>query len=787
MKALDKKLFRDLWHLRGQVITVALVVASGIATYVSMHGSYNSLESALNDYYSRYRFADVFGQVKRAPESLAQRISAIPGVAAVQTRVVMDVTLDVPDLPEPAIGRLVSIPEHQRPILNDLFIRRGRYIQSGQRDEAIISEAFATANHLDVGDTVGAVINGRWDRLRIVGIALSPEFVYEIRASDLFPDNKRFGVLWVGRETLGYSFNMQGAFNDLSIALAPGSSMAEVIERLDALLEPYGGLGAYGRTEQISARFLTDEVAQDRITGIFIPLIFLSIAAFLINGVLSRLVRTQKSQVGLLKAFGYSNLSIGIHYLQFALTVVFLGTLIGTPLGFWLGSSIARMYQNFFRFPELRFIPSFSQVAISVLISAAAACIGALTSVRSVVSLPPAEAMHAQGPTRFRAGLAERLGLNRIFPLSVRMILRNLERKPWNAVLSVAGISCAVAVLVVGFYFYDAIDFIYRVEFQEASREDSTVVLNEPHGSEAIFDLRHLPGVVRMEPFRSVPVRLRFQHRSRRVGILGLSNDTELRRLVDRNLKVITLPAQGLVLSTKLAEILGVSPGDTIDVEVLEGRRPKERMVVSGLLDGLLGISAYMDLPALNRMMQEGGTISGGYLAVDSLDAPKLYATLKQTPAVSGIGVREAMLASFHATIEENMGITTSVLIVFAAIIAIGIVYNSARIALSERGHELASLRVLGFRQQEIGIMLLGEQGLLTAVSLPAGLALGYGICALLTRAMETELYRLPLVLSARTYSLSVLVVIVASFLSGIVILRILRNIDLVSVLKARE
>jgi putative ABC transport system permease protein len=787
MRALDKKLLRDLWHLRGQVITVALVVASGIAAYVSMHGSYNSLETALDDYYAAYRFADVFAQLKRAPESLTQRISAIPGVAVAQTRIVVDVTLDVPGVQEPALGRLVSIPERRAPMLNDLFLRRGRYITAGERDEAIVSEAFATANHLELGETVGAVINGRWDRLRIVGIALSPEYVYEIRATDLFPDNRRFGVFWVGRETLGYSFNMQGAFNDISISLAPGASQAEVIERLDSMLETYGGLGSYGRGEQISARFLADEVTQDRVSGIFIPLVFLSIAAFLINGVLSRLVRTQKSQVGLLKAFGYGNFSLGFHYLEFALTTVFLGTLIGTPVGFWLGTGIARMYQDFFRLPELRFIPSFSQVIVSVIISAGAACIGALISVRSAVSLPPAEAMKPEGPTHYRAGLAERFGLNRVFSVSVRMILRNLERKPWNAVLSMAGIACAVAILVVGFYFYDAINYIYQVEFQEASREDSTVVLNEPHGSEAFFDLKHLPGVIRTEPFRAVPVRLRYEHRSRRIGILGLPNNSDLRRLVDRNQNVVPIPSQGIMLSTKLAEILGVSAGDTIDVEVLEGRRPKVRVVVYGLIDGLLGISAYMDLQSLNRMMQEGGTISGGYLEVDSQDAPSLYSTLKRTPGVSGIAVREAMLASFRATIEGNMKISTSLLIVFAAIIAIGIVYNSARIALSERGHELASLRVLGFRQQEIGIMLLGEQGLLTAVSLPMGLALGYGICALLTRVMETELYRLPLVISNRTYSISLLVVIVASFLSGLVILRLLRKVDLVSVLKARE
>ncbi|HET7214876.1 MAG TPA: FtsX-like permease family protein, partial [Terriglobia bacterium] len=358
MTALDKKLWRDLRLMRGQLVTVALVVACGVATYVTMRGAYESVAAEQQEYYSRYRFAEVFSHLKRAPNSLAENIAMIPGVASVQTRVVVEVTLDVPNLPEPALGRLISIPEWPTPMLNDLCIRRGRYIEPGRRGEVLVSEAFARANHLDVGQSIGAVINGRWERLRIAGIAISPEYVYEIRGTEVFPDNRRFGVFWMGRKALGPAFNMEGAFNDVALTIAPGASEQEAITRLDALLTRYGGLGAYGRYDQISNRFLSDEIGQDRITGIFVPAIFLGIAALLIHIVLSRLVGTQRGAIGLLKACGYSNGSIALHYLKFALAAVLLGTVVGGPLGVWLGQGLAKLYEDFFRFPELRFVQS---------------------------------------------------------------------------------------------------------------------------------------------------------------------------------------------------------------------------------------------------------------------------------------------------------------------------------------------------------------------------------------------------------------------------------------------
>lgn len=787
LSALNRKLLRDLWHMRGQIVTVGLIVASGIATYVTMRGTYESMERAQQEYYARYRFADVFAQLKRAPNSVVNAISAIRGVAVAQTRVVVEVNLDIPGLEEPAVGRLVSVPENQAPTLNDVFLRRGRYIEPGRQDEVLISEAFASANNLDVGNSIGAVINGRWEPLRIVGIALSPEYVYEIRGAEVFPDNKRFGVMWMSRNSLGPLFNMEGGFNDVSLTLAPGSNEADVIGQLDRILEPYGGLGAYGREDQISNRFLTDEIAQDRITGVFVPAIFLGIAAFLIHVVLSRLIATQRNPIGLLKAFGYSDLAVGVHYLQFALVAVLLGTVVGAPLGIWLGRGMARMYQNFFRFPELRFVAAPRLIVWSIAISALAACFGAWLSLRAAVSLPPAEAMRPESPPQFREGIAEHLGIARAISISARMILRNVERRPWKAVLTVVGMSFAVAILIVGFYFFDAIEYLVQVRFRTAQRDDVTVSLAEARGERARYDVNHLTGVLHSEAFRNAPARLRFGHRTKRIGLQGLEPDADLRRVVGRDFDVARIPSEGMLLTAKLAEVLGAKPGDVVTVEVLEGARPTTQVAIAGTVDEMIGLSAYMDIHTLNRMMREGPSISGAYLSVDPEKLPALYSQLKRTPAVTGVGVRAAMLESFYRTIAESLNISTTALNIFAALIAIGMVYNSARVALSERGHELASLRVLGFSQREISFMLLGEQGFLALAAVPLGFLIGYGICAVLTEAMQTELYRMPLVVNASTYALAVLIVGLACMGTGALLYRRLSRLDLVAVLKTRE
>jgi putative ABC transport system permease protein len=787
LKALDRKLLRDLWHLRGQMTAIAVVVACGVAIVVTTRSSYSSLLASRAAYYGDYRFADVFAHLTRAPEALRQRLVAIPGVAEVDTRIVTEVTLDVPGLAEPATGRLVSLPERRRPILNDLHLRRGRWLERGRRDEVMVSEAFAVANALAVGSTIGAVINGRWDRLTIVGVALSPEYVYEIGAGGLFPDNRRFGVLWMSRDALGPAFDMVGAFNDVSLALTPEAVEADVVARVDRLLERYGGLGAYGRGDQVSARFLNDEIAQNRVSGTVVPAIFLGIAAFLLNIVLARLVSTEREQIGVLKAFGYADRAVAWHYLKLGLVALLIGAMAGIALGLWFAAQTNARYAEFYRFPTFVFRLDWTAVGLALLVTLAAAVTGAAGAVRRVVALPPAAAMQPEPPARFRVGVFEHLEIDRLLTVPGRIIARNLKRRPAKAALSAFGIAFAVAILVVGRFFVDAMRYVADVQFRHVQRENLSVAFDAPRPWAVRYELERLPGVLQAEGYRSVAVRLRAGHRSRRTALLGLEQSGELRRMVGRDLRPVALPPEGVVLTAKLGEILRVAPGDTITIEVLEGARPVRRAAVSGFADELLGLSAYMERGTLNRLVREGATLSGAFLRVDPLAAPGLYQRLKRLPGVAGVSSRDAALASFESTLAKSIGIMTAILIGFAGALAVAMVYNAARIALSERARELASLRVLGFTRGEISLMLLGEQGLLTLAGIAAGLGIGYGFCGVLAGLYQWELFRIPLIVTPQTYAFAIVVILGAAAASALLIRRRLDRLNLVAVLKTRE
>ena len=787
MKPLTRKLFRDLLHLRGQMFAVAAVVACGIVVFVSMTSVKYSLEASRWNYYSRYCFGDVFLQVKRAPESWRETVSRMPGVASVATRIVTDVTLDVPGLDEPATGRLVSIPERGEPPLNGLFIAEGRSIEPGQPGEVVASRPFMEANGLRPGATVGAVINGRWKELRIVGSGLSPEYIYEVQPGSFFPDKRRFGVLWMGRKALESALDMDGAFNDLSLTLTYGASEKEVINRLDQLFGRYGSLGAYGRGEQLSDRFISDEIKQLGTQVTVLPSIFLAVAVFLLNIVLQRLVSTQRDQIAVLKAMGYPNSAIGLHFLGFALVPAAAGALLGSAVGAWLGTRLVRIYGDVYHFAELVYVFRAWNLLAAVGLSASAAIGGALLAVRRAVRMPPAEAMRPDAPPVYRPGLLDRGGFGRRFTVPVRIIVRNIERRPWKSAVSVIMISLSVAILIAGRYTYDAVDRMIEVEFGEKHREDVTVIFNDPMPPSVAFAIARLNGVLEHEYYREEPARLWFGHRSRRQAIRGLQTATGLQRLVDAARRRVTLPSGGLLLTSKLADILGVKVGDRLHVELLRGARRSAEVPVAGTIDEILGLSAYMPLDELDRLAGDGGALNAANLRIDPECEGQLYRQFKQMPGIAGITMLKALRRSFDELIAESMTTSTLILTIFACILAFAVVYNGARISLSERSWELSSLRVIGFTKGEIAFILLGEQALFCMVAVPIGFLIGIGLSALLCAALSSELYRLPFVFSPANFIFSFAVLVTVSVASGLAVRRRLVTLDLIAVLKTRE
>lgn len=788
MTALDRKLWRDLWQLRGPAVAIAFVIAAGVATFVMFLTTLDSLQLSRASFYSNYRFADVFAPLERAPESLRARIMAIPGVHHVDTRVVAPVMIDITGFPEPITGLITSVPDDGKPLLNRLYLKAGRLVERGRDDEVVISEAFAQAHGFVPGDALAVIIKGKRKTLTIVGTAISPEHIHQLRPGGVFPDYERYGVMWMARTPLGTAYDMEGGFNHVVASLAPGADADDVIARLDDLLAPYGGVGAVAREHQTSHRFLAQEFrVLESLAGIF-PAIIMGVAAFLLNVVMGRLVGMQRDQIATLKAFGYGNSDIALHYFKLVTVIVLLGSAIGLGGGAALGRWLSGIYTDFFRLPYLLFFLHAGVAVNAVLIGLAAALAGTVVALRGAARLRPAEAMRPEAPALHRQTPLAGLGLERRLTAPTRMILRHLSHRPLRSLLSVLGIAFAVGTLMTGRFQEDSVSYMMGVQYGLAQREDVAVTFVDPTSRRALYDLQNLRGVEHGEVFRYAPVRLRHGHRTERTAIRGVQAGGELQRLIDQaSLRPVVLPAEGVVLTDYLADLLGVQPGDKVTVEILEGNRPVREVPVADVVHQLVGVSAYMDLDALNRLLREGRAISGAYLAIDERYAPEIYRALKDMPRVAGTVVRVQEIKNFHETMEETMLFFTFVATLFASVMSLGIVYNSARITLTERSRDLASLRVLGFTRGEISYILLGELAVLTALAVPLGLLIGRWLCWYIARSLESDLYRVALILEPDTYAFAAAVTLAAVIISALAVRRRLDRLDLIAVLKTRE
>jgi putative ABC transport system permease protein len=787
LRSIDRKLLRDLWRMRGQAVAIVFVMIAGVTTYVSMISIYDTLEHTLARYYEDHNFADGFASVRRAPEQVADRLREIPGVLEVQTGVTAAANLEVGDFPDPITGLIVSVPEGRQPDLNRLFIREGRLVEPGREDEVLLNEPFATTHDLVPGDRITAIISGRRRALTVVGIALSPPHLMQVQPGTMFPDPARFGILWMGRSALAAAYDMTGAFNDVAFTLAPGASIDDVTTHVDLVLDRYGGVGAYGREDHPSHAMLREEFRQLEGMAAVLPVIFLAVAAFLLNIVVTRLIALQREQIGVLKAFGYRNRDVGLHYVKLVLVIALVGALGGTILGAWMGRAMGDLYLEYFNFPSLDYELRLSVVITAVLLTAGAALVGVIRAVRKAVRLPPAEAMRAPPPPVYRATFVEKLGFHRVLDQPTRIILRNLERQPIKAALTTLGIASACGILVSGLFFTGTIDHIIYVQYGLAQREDVAVAFGAPVSRAALHELRALPGVHYAEPIRSVPVRLRHGHRRYDTAIEGIPRDAYLRQVIGTDLRPVAIPSEGLLLTERLAGILDLRAGDAVVVEIMEGQRRVRTVEVAGLAEQYIGLGAHMELDALNRLVGEGPAISGALLLVDDRHEAALNQALRARPGVASIMSQDQAITAYMDQAAEMLLVYTAILSLFAGVIAFGVVYNGMRISLSERDRELASMRVLGFRRGEVAYILLGEMAVLVLAAIPLGFLMGMGLATWTITALETEMFSFPVIFTRETFGVAALVVLAAALLSALMVNRQLTRLDLIGVLKTRE
>jgi len=788
VNALDRKLFREVVRLRGQALTIAVVVASGVACYIALQSAWRALYQSRDLYYETNRFADVFVHLERAPKSVAEQVAELPGVARAYPRIVEQVRLPMDDLISPARGDLISVPSTGKAPLNGLVLRAGRNLEPGRYDEVLINEPFAHAHGLEPGDHLSAVINGKLRELLVVGHALSPEYVFAVDTGLLMPDDERFTPLWMLEDAIAAAYRMEGAFNDMAVKLEPGANQDAVLSAIDRVLKPYGGLGALARKHQLSHSILTSEIQGIETLVIFLPSVFLGVAAFLLNVVFSRLVTLQRPQIAVLKAMGYRNQAIALHYFKMVAVIVSFGALIGLGLGVWLGKGMLAMYAEFFRLPQMPQRVDLTVSANAILFSLLAGAFGASLAVRAAVLLPPAAAMRPPAPTKYKTAAIERWGLTRRFKQTTLMVFREIWRRPGRTAFSSLGIALALSIVILGRFGYDAYGPMMMVQFERQQREDLTVSFVDAMPQRSLGYLSHVPGVEEVEGIRSTAVRMRSGHHWRDTLLMGIPNDARLRQLFSLDFKHVPIPEEGVLLTSVLGEILGVKAGDVIQIELKEGDRGDRELTVAGLIEEGFGLQGYVSKSNLHRLLREAPRFSSALLRIDKPLEGEVQSRLNDIPAIQAVARKSDAIASFEKQTDETMKVMTFIMTLFAIAIAISIVYNNARVSVSMRGRDLATLRVLGFTRGEISAILLGEQAVQIAIAIPLGLILGtLGAKALIASWADPEIFRIPFIISDQTYAFSVAVVLASGIASALLVRRKLDRLDLIGVLKTRE
>lgn len=785
MQALDRKLLRDFKRLWVQALAIAMVLACGVAILLTAVGMYQALQGTQEAYYGRNRFADVFATARRAPVSLLPEIAAVEGVLALEARVSGYANLDMPGRAKGAVGRILSLPESGPPQLNLPVLRSGHWPQLP--GEVAVNAPFALANGLGPGDHFLANLNGQQRRLTVTGTALSPEFIYTLGPGALMPDNLSFGIIWMRREEAEAAYDMAGAFNDLTLKTARGVQEEEVIARLDQLLEPYGGQGAVGRAQHGSHAIVDAEISQMKGTAMVLPPIFFGISAFLVSMVMGRIVALERSEIGLLKAVGYSDAEVCLHYLMLAALVALAGIAIGWVAGTWLAQLMAHQYARFFDFPFLIYRVSAWAYALSALAALLTTTAGAARAALRAARLAPAVAMQPPAPPRFKHSVADRVMRGLRLSQPAIMILRSLLRWPLRSAMTGLGLALAVASVVASSFFADALDEIIDTAFYQSNRQDAVVMFTEDQPESVLEEIRALPGVLQAEGQQYAAAILRHGARMKRVTIEARVPDPDLSRVVASDGSVANAGPGGILLSERLAEQLGAVPGTLVEVQFTSGRRETRQLPVTGTVKQYFGLGAYMDHASLNALFRQAPQYSAASIAIDPSRQDALFTRLKALPAVAGVPVMTDMRRSFREVIAQQVTVMNTLYITIAVLITIGVAYNGARIQLSERARELASLRILGFSRREVSFILAGEMMLLALLAQPPGWLIGAAIARLAVENFSSDVYTIPLVLEPAAFASASLIVLAAALCSVLIVRRRLDRMDLVAVMKTRE
>lgn len=798
MKMLDRKLARDLAKAWGMLLAIVAIMAVGVTVFTAMRSVHRNLTHAKRDYYRQCRMADFWVDVKKLPLAELPAVEALPGVRDLRPRINFAATVDIEEIDTPINGQVMSLPDRRTPVINDIVLRQGDYFTPQRRNEVIVNDAFARHHKLYPGSRLHLLLNNRREELFVVGTAISSEFTYLIGPGTFVPDSKTFGVFYIKQTYAEEVFDLQGAANQLLLRLttAPdGAALSagegeEIARRIETLLDDFGVLQATPLKHQASNQFLSGEIDQLGIFATIFPSIFLLVAALVLNALLLRTARQQRTIVGTLKACGYGDGEVFAHFLKFGLLVGLVGGVLGAVGGYFDTLLITTMYSWYFQFPKLEPNVYVDCVAGGIGINLLFALLGSLYGAWQMLRLQPAAAMRPEPPKSGGAVWLERIGplWNRLSS-GWRMTLRGILRNRFRTAMGVFSAAMGASLLVNGFMLVEATRFLIDFQFYKVQRSDVDLTFEDERGIAALDEVRRLPGVDRAEPLLSVPCTFVHGPYRRKGGVTGLPEGSFMTMPRDAAGEPIHVPATGLVITRRLSEKLHLAPGDRVTILPIKGARRPVQLDIAAVADSYLGTAAYADWKFLCRLVDEETVATGAQLLVDH-DAKHrraLYRELKQMPGVQAVQSRRDMIDNLVQTLITNQRVMIGIIVTFSGIVFLGSIVNASLISLTEQMRQVATFRALGYTPWQVGGMFLRENLLLTILGTLIGMPGGWALTWLMANSYENELLQLPLVTAGWVFGLALVLAIVFTLAAHAIVQWNVLRLDIVEGLKVKE
>lgn len=787
MSILFKNLLRDIKKSKGQFISILIIVILGVTFYTSLNSAFKNLSNSSIKYYEEYRLADLWIDLDKAPISIKEKVEKLSNVEMVTGRIVKDASINISD--ENATLRFITLPDIKSNIVNDLTIKSGRYFSESDSNQCLLDEDFFKANNLKLGEYIYPVINGNQAKLKVLGVVKSPEFIYTLKDSgELIPDNKRFGIIYIKQSFGEAIFDLKGSVNNISIKVKSGSDVDEVKDDVKKLLKNYGVKSSIDRKQQTSTMMVDAEIKKLQSTGGSFPVIFFMVASVIIYIMMGRMVENQRIQIGVMKALGFTNVQVLIYYMSYSTIIAVSGSLIGSILGTYMGFSITKLLNQYFNLP-LSNTQIYGEFVIPAFLLTLIFCLFAgYNSCKIIFKIMPSEAMREKSPISGKKIVVEKVdfiwrNINKL----ERIIMRNLFRYKRRVLLTSLGVIFSSAILLVAFSMNDSVNFMIKQQYGSIQNYDIKVKFSKLLSINDLSTIKDIQHVVEFEPILETGIELSNGWKSKEVGFTALTQNPKMYKVEDKSGNSVTLPQNGLLISEKLANILGIKVNDSVNVKFFFPEKEEKKMVVKGIVVQYLGLSTYTSMNNLNSVLGEGVIANSAVLKLESSAFEnEVKNKLKDMPGVSSV---ESKADSSNALTKnmEAMKSTIGMLIMLSATLLIAVLYNIATINIFERQRELATLKVLGFNNKEVKKLIFNENYIISIFGIIIGLPLGTWLGGYLIEASSTDAYSIPYVVEFKSYVITIILTLIFTVITNMALMRKIKAINMLEVLKNKE